>query len=174
MQQCIGDYARWQPTQLAQRDRDCAALRVEVADLNKTVFGFVMLLAVTGAAEMLGFGSMTDYVDTVLAFIWQIAIALVTFGLGLFLANLARSAVKAVGGVKGQLLGQITWWAIVLFVGALALGETGISQQLVNMAFGLTLAAIAFSAPLAFGLGGREVVGRELENAVKSFKEGQE
>ncbi len=134
----------------------------------------VMLFAVTGAAELLGFGSMTEYVDTVLAFIWKIAIALVVFGLGLFLANLARSAVKAVGGARGQLLGQIAWWAIVLFVGALALGQTGISQQIVNMAFGLTLAAIAFAAALAFGLGGREVAGRELESAVKSLREEKE
>lgn len=133
----------------------------------------VMLFAITGAAELLGFGSMTEYVSTVLAFIWQIAIALVVFGLGLFLANLARKAVEAVGGGRGRLLGQIVWWAIVLFVGALALGQTGISQQIVNLAFGLTLAAIAFAAALAFGLGGREVAGRELEGFVSSFKEEQ-
>jgi small-conductance mechanosensitive channel len=131
----------------------------------------VMLLAVTGAAELLGFGSMTEYVTTVLAFIWQIAIALVVFGLGLFLANLARKAVQAVGGARGRLLGQVAWWAIVLFVGALALGQTGISQQIVNMAFTLGLGAIAVAAALAFGLGGREVAGRELEGFVKSFKE---
>jgi hypothetical protein len=131
----------------------------------------VMLLAVTGAAELLGFGSMTDYVSTVLSFIWQIAIALVVFGLGLFLANLARKAVQSLGGPKGQLLGQVAWWAIVLFVGALALGQTGISEQIVNMAFTLALGAIAVAAALAFGLGGREVAGRELESFVKSFKE---
>jgi hypothetical protein len=134
----------------------------------------VMLLAVTGAAELLGFGSMTDYVDTVLAFIWQIAIALVVFGLGLFLANLARKAVQAMGGTKGQLLGQVAWWAIVFFVGALALGQTGISQEIVNMAFTLALGAIAVAAALAFGLGGREVAGRELESFVKSFREEEE
>lgn len=134
----------------------------------------VMLLAITGAAELLGFGSMTEYVSTVLAIIWQIAIALVVFGLGLFLANLARKAVQAMGGAKGRLLGQIAWWVIVLFVGALALGQIGISQQIVNMAFGLTLAAIAVAAALAFGLGGREVAGRELESFIQSFKEIEE
>jgi len=62
----------------------------------------------------------------------------------------------------------------VLFVGALALGQTGISQQIVNMAFTLGLGAIAVAAALAFGLGGREVAGRELERFVKSFKEDNE
>jgi hypothetical protein len=38
------------------------------------------------------------------------------------------------------------------------------------MAFGLTLAAIALAAALAFGLGGREVAGRELDSFVESFK----
>ena len=106
-----------------------------------------------------------------LAFVARIAVALVVFGLGIFLANLARKAVQAVGGSKGRLLGQIAWWAIVLFTGALALGQTGISQQIVNMAFGLALGAIAIAAALAFGLGGRDVAGRELESLVRSFKE---
>lgn len=135
------------------------------------VLVIVMLLAVTGAAELLGFGSMTTYVSIVLAFVARIAVALVVFGLGIFLANLARKAVQAVGGSKGRLLGQIAWWAIVLFTGALALGQTGISQQIVNMAFGLALGAIAIAAALAFGLGGRDVAGRELESLVRSFKE---
>ncbi len=42
------------------------------------------------------------------------------------------------------------------------------------MAFTLGLGAIAVAAALAFGLGGREVAGRELERFVRSFKEESE
>jgi hypothetical protein len=44
----------------------------------------------------------------------------------------------------------------------------------VNLAFGLSLGAIAFAAALAFGLGGREVAGRELDNMVGALKEEEE
>ena len=134
------------------------------------VLVLIMLLAVTGAAELLGFGSMTAYVSAILAFVARIAVALVVFAIGLYLANLARRAVRAVAGARGNLLGNIAWVAIVFFTGALALGRTGISQDIVNLAFGLLLGAIAVAAALAFGLGGREVAGRELENMVDAFK----
>jgi hypothetical protein len=134
------------------------------------VLVIIMLLALTGAAEMLGFGSMTTYVSVILAFISRIAVALVVFAIGLYLANLARKAVRALGGPRANLLGTVAWVAIVFFAGALALGQTGISQDIVNLAFGLSLGAIAVAAALAFGLGGREVAGRELENMVDVLK----
>jgi len=134
------------------------------------VLVIIMLLAVTGAAELLGFGSMTAYVSVILAYIGRIAVALVVFGIGLYLANLARKLVQAVGGARGNLLGNIAWVAIVFFAGALALGQTGISKDIVTLAFGLSLGAVAFAAALAFGLGGREVAGRELESMVDAYK----
>ncbi|MFN2219389.1 MAG: mechanosensitive ion channel [Anaerolineae bacterium] len=135
------------------------------------VLVIIMLLAVTGAAELLGFGSMTTYVSVILAFISRIAVALVVFAIGLYLANLARKAVRAMGSAKGNLLGNVAWVAIVFFTGALALGQTGISEEIVNLAFGLSLGAVAIAAALAFGLGGRDVAGRELESMVGAFKE---
>jgi hypothetical protein len=134
------------------------------------VLVLIMLLAVTGAAELLGFGSMTAYVSAILAFVARIAVAVVVFGIGLYLANLTRRAVRALGGARGDLLGNIAWVAIVFFVGALALGQTGISKDIVTLAFGLSLGAVAFAAALAFGLGGRDVAGRELEHMVDAYK----
>jgi hypothetical protein len=135
------------------------------------VLVIIMLLAITGAAELLGFKGMSVYVSVILAFIARIAVALVVFAIGLYLANVARKAIVALIGAKGNLLGNIAWVAIVFFSGALALGMTGISESIVNLAFGLSLGAVAFAAALAFGLGGREVAGRELENMVGSLKE---
>jgi hypothetical protein len=134
------------------------------------VLVIIMLLAITGAAELLGFGSMTTYVSLILAFIGRVVVALVVFALGLYLANLTRKAVRTIAGAKGNLLGNVAWVAIVFFSGALALGQTGISEDIVKLAFGLSLGAIAIAAALAFGLGGREVAGRELERMVDALK----
>jgi hypothetical protein len=138
------------------------------------VLVIIMLLAVTAAAELLNFGSMTTYVSEILAFVSRIAVALVVFAIGLLLANLARKAIVAAGGHRRNLLGTVAWIAIVFFTGALALGQTGISESIVNLAFGLSLGALAIAAALAFGLGGQKVAARELESMVDAFRTEEE
>ena len=52
---------------------------------------------------------------------------------------------------------------ILALAGAIALTEMGLANQIVTLAFGLTLAAFALATALAFGLGGREIAGQQLE-----------
>ena len=52
----------------------------------------------------------------------------------------------------------------------MALRQMGIADDIINLAFGLSLGAIALAAALAFGLGGRETAARELEGMVKSLR----
>ena len=51
----------------------------------------------------------------------------------------------------------------VLFV-AMGLKYMGIADSIVNLAFGLTLGAVAVAVALSFGLGGREAAGRLMEH----------
>jgi hypothetical protein len=60
--------------------------------------------------------------------------------------------------------------AILVFTGAMALRELGLAEDIVNLAFGLTLGAIAVAAALAFGLGSREIAGREVERMVQEAR----
>jgi hypothetical protein len=46
----------------------------------------------------------------------------------------------------------------------------GLANEIINLAFGLLLGAIAVAAALAFGLGGRDMAGRQLEGWVDSVK----
>jgi len=55
---------------------------------------------------------------------------------------------------------------VIALATAMALGQMGLADTIINMAFGLTLGAIALAIGLAFGLGGREVAGRELDSWV--------
>jgi hypothetical protein len=45
----------------------------------------------------------------------------------------------------------------------MGLRAMGIADDIVNLAFGLTLGAAAVAVALAFGLGGREAAGRQME-----------
>ena len=53
---------------------------------------------------------------------------------------------------------------ILALAGAMALRQTGLADDIVNLAFGLTLGAAAVAFALAFGLGGRDIAARTLED----------
>jgi hypothetical protein len=50
------------------------------------------------------------------------------------------------------------------------LRQMGLANEIINLAFGLLLGAIAVAAALAFGLGGREIAAREVEHWLQSIK----
>ncbi|MFN0201045.1 MAG: hypothetical protein ACKVTZ_05965, partial [Bacteroidia bacterium] len=52
----------------------------------------------------------------------------------------------------------------------IALSTMGMATNIVNLAFGLILGAVAVAFALAFGLGGREVAGKELENFFQKLR----
>ncbi len=130
----------------------------------------IMIYAVSGAAELLGFDSLVVQLNLLLAFVWQVVVAIIVFGFGLYLGNLARSAILSTGGSDSNMLAQGARIAIIVFAAALALRTTGIAADIVNIAFGLMLGAIAVAAALAFGLGSRDVAGREVEKALASLR----
>jgi len=46
----------------------------------------------------------------------------------------------------------------------------GIADDIVNLAFALTLGAVAVALALAFGLGGREAAGKQMEHWLSRFR----
>ena len=60
--------------------------------------------------------------------------------------------------------------AIIVFVGALALGQMGIADDIVNLAFGLLLGAIAVAVAISFGLGGRDVAAEKIRDFLSGFQ----
>lgn len=122
----------------------------------------IMLFAVIEAAELLGFAILAVLVSDFLLAAGGVLLGLVIFGLGLYLAGLADQVIRSTGARTAGLLAPVARVAIIVFAGALALRQTGIAQDIVNLAFGLILGALAFAAALAFGLGSRELAGREL------------
>jgi hypothetical protein len=92
----------------------------------------------------------------------QILLGLIIFGLGVYLANWANQAIVSGGMVNAKLLATAARIAILVLSAAMALREMGIANDIINLAFGLLLGAVAVAVALAFGLGGREAAGQQL------------
>jgi hypothetical protein len=128
----------------------------------------VMLFATIEAFNLLGFAHVANLVSEFTAFAGQVVLGVIIFGIGLYLANVAFSIVRDSDVAQAGLLAAAARGAVLVFTGAMALRQMGLANEIVNLAFGLVLGAIAVAAALAFGLGGREVAARQLEQWVPS------
>jgi len=130
----------------------------------------IMLLSATSAAELLGSGFLVEALGVFIAFFWQVVLAVLIFAIGLYFANLARNMIMKTGTSQAIFVGRLAQVAIIVFAASMSLRTVGLANDIINLAFGLTLGALALAAALAFGLGGREVAGRELDRFVTQMR----
>ncbi|MBE9225713.1 mechanosensitive ion channel [Phormidium sp. LEGE 05292] len=130
----------------------------------------IMLLATVAAVEVLNFAALTAIVSGIVAIAGQILVGLVIFAIGLYLANLAFHLITSSGNQQALILGNAARIAIIILVSAMALQQMGIAADIVNLAFGLLLGAIAVATAIAFGLGSRDVAGEQVRDWLESFK----
>ena len=70
----------------------------------------------------------------------------------------------AFDGSTALAVANVARFAILGLVIAMGLRQMGLAEDIVNLAFGLTLGAVAVATALSFGLGGREAAGRQMEH----------
>ncbi|MFK7898153.1 MAG: mechanosensitive ion channel [Myxococcota bacterium] len=136
---------------------------------GKGVVFFLMLFAVVEAANRLGFGQVSEIVATLIAFGGQVLLGGVIIAAGVWIANLVHGAMQRVSGDDAPTAG-IARFAILGLVLAMGLRAMGLADDIVNLAFGLTLGAIAVAFALSFGLGGREAAGEHMHHWLSQFR----
>ncbi len=140
---------------------------------GQLVLVLIMLFASIEALNTLGFVALAGIVTGLLALLGRVALGLMIFGLGFYLARLAARAVRSSGLANAPMLALVAQGAVLALAGAMALQQMGFATQIINLAFGLTLGAIAVAAALAFGLGGREVARDQLREWTQNSETGE-
>ncbi|WP_373525388.1 mechanosensitive ion channel [Nostoc sp.] len=130
----------------------------------------IMLFATVAAVNILNIAALTALVSGIVIVFGRILAGLVIFAIGLFLANMAFNIITSSGDRQAQILGQVARIAIIALVSAMALQQIGVASDIVNLAFGLLLGAIAVAIALAFGLGGRDIAREQVQEWLNSFK----
>jgi hypothetical protein len=130
----------------------------------------IILFAVTAALHLLGFVVLTELMASFLVFAGHVILGLIILALGLYLASILSKAVQSSGTPQAGILSMITRVAILLLTSAIALRQMGFANEIVNLAFGLLLGAVALATAIAFGVGGREYAASRLEEWHKSAK----
>ena len=135
--------------------------------IGKVLFFFLMFAGIISAAGKLELVELSDILNNLMNISGKIMFGLVIMMFGNFISIQAS---KMVAGADRGYVKSIARYAILVIFMAMALHTMGIAPSIVNLAFGLTLGAIAVAAALAFGLGGREAAGKHLDHLLTKWR----
>ena len=121
--------------------------------IGGAIMFFSMLTASTAAVNTLGIDVISTIFAKVLEFGGGILVGSIILLVGNFLSTLAHEKLSANGSVG---IANIARFAILGLVLAMGLKAMGLADNIVNLAFALTLGSVAVAVAIAFGLGGRD------------------
>ncbi|MDY6855056.1 MAG: mechanosensitive ion channel [Thermodesulfobacteriota bacterium] len=140
------------------------------AVVGKIVLVVIMLFAAIEGSDLIGFNEFADLLVQLLVFTGHVLFGLAIFVIGLYLARFASNAIQASVKTQANLIALSARISIIVVASAIALRQMGVANEIIVLAFGLVLGAIAIAIAIAFGIGGREIAAKQLDEWVKSIK----
>jgi hypothetical protein len=121
----------------------------------------IMLFAAIEAAKQLGGGTIAIFLAQVTELGGKVIFGTLIIVVGIFLARIISNLVASGTGEGGYAQTFVRYAIIALFT-FVGLSFMDLANEIVVLAFGLILGAVAVAAALAFGLGGRDAAARIL------------
>ena len=131
----------------------------------------VLLFSAIEATAQLGFQDLAGMLVKLTLLFGKIVLGAVIFGFGLYLASVFGRIASRKGGAYGSILGTIVRVAIVALALFMGLREMGIANEIITLAFGLILGSAAIAAAIAFGMGGRDLAKKHMEQWTQDLEE---
>jgi hypothetical protein len=131
---------------------------------------FILLFAVVEAASVVGFSKVSGIVAMLIDFGGQVLLGVAIIAVGMWIANLAHGAIARLGRPNAAFFAGLARIAILGVVFAMGLRAMDIAENIVNLAFGFTIGAVAVAVALSFGLGGREAAGKQMEHLLARMR----
>ncbi|MGS2761010.1 mechanosensitive ion channel [Sinomicrobium sp. M5D2P9] len=133
------------------------------------LYFFLVFFGVITAVDLLSLTKLSDILHQLLEVTGQIAFGLLILVIGNFISSVIYRMVSRSDANK-FVANIIRWASLALFI-AIALRTMGIANEIVDLAFGLTLGAIAVVIALSYGLGGREAAGEHFKEIIRKLKD---
>ncbi len=117
----------------------------------------IMLFAAIEALGLIGFESFATLVEDFLVFVARIVLGVVVIALGVFIGKVVADVVRSANPPQAEALANMARVAVIILAFAMGLEQMGVGEDIITLAFGLSVGAIAVAAAIAFGIGGREI-----------------
>jgi hypothetical protein len=136
-----------------------------VAGVVKWIVRIVVLLV---AFDALGLPAVSDVMRQLLLWLPNLVVAIFVLFIGGIaaraLGNIVRGATAEGGFTNPETLANVVRTTVWAFAVVVAINQLGIATNLINTLFTGFVGALAIACGLAFGLGGRDLASRTLEN----------
>ncbi|HRE45151.1 MAG TPA: mechanosensitive ion channel [Terricaulis sp.] len=123
----------------------------------------IVLFAAVEATRLLEFGAMAAMLTEVLALASRVLFGAVIIALGILLANILAVAARREGKPSSEIISTFVRWGVIALATAVGLRFMGLANDIIVLAFGLILGAVAVAVAIAFGVGGRDAAKRLLD-----------
>jgi hypothetical protein len=120
------------------------------------VFVAIVLFGLMEAFRQLNFAYGSRMMAEILALLGSVIFGAVIIAASVAIAKAVSAVVRASGGTGSEIAAKAVQVAIVVLGAAIGLRFMGLADDVINLAFGLILGALAVAFALAFGLGGRD------------------
>lgn len=139
-------------------------------DLRKLIVAvlkwFLIMIFVMAGSEMFGLTAVSDGLKSFLAYLPKLITALAIFGGGVYLGTVIKNAIlgifKSLDINGGNLVGNIVFYLIVVFLSITALDQAGIDTSVIKSNLTMIIGSILLAFTIAFGLGSKDAITRLL------------
>lgn len=147
--------------------------------VGRIFYWVVFLVFFMAAANILGWSALTNGIQAFMAYLPTLGIALLIFFIGVYTANLVRSAVQTAAdsiGISGaKTIADIVYYLLFIFIAITALNQAGVNTDIITSNLTLIIGAILLAFALSYGIASRQIVSNMLSSFYSKgkFKEGQ-
>src|SRR4051794_28502419 len=133
-------------------------------------FWMIFLFALTAAIGALKIPAVTAYMNTVLAYLPNVVAAVLIFVIASAVATAVVAAVEKTMGdtPTGKVVETVVPGLVMAIASFMILTQLRIAPAIVTITYAALIGMLALAGALAFGLGGRDVAARLLENAYQN------
>lgn len=127
---------------------------------------FLILIFVMVGSEMYGVTVVSEGITGFIAYLPRLLTALGIFVAGVYVGTIVKKAInslfKSLEITGGNLVGNIAFYLIVVFLSITAFDQAGIDTSIIKSNLTLVIGSVLLAFAIAFGLGSRDIIKRLL------------
>jgi small-conductance mechanosensitive channel len=135
--------------------------------IGAIAFWFIFLGAISIAVSQLGIRALTDFVASIAAYLPNVVAAIIIFVIaGVIAAAVGGLVARTMGDTPtGKIVGSVVPVLVMAIATFMILNQLKIAPAIVTITYAALIGGVFLAMALAFGLGGRSVAQRMLEDA---------
>ncbi len=139
--------------------------------ISSLVYWLIVIMVLVMAVDALGLPKASDVLASLFAYVPKVIAVLLVLVVAMFLASFVSGIVRTAAGnanlPKPEMFAGVSRWAIIIFAVTISLEQLGIASLLVTATFNIILGGVCLALAIAFGLGGKDIVAKYLEELKK-------